>query len=91
MQIVSLGDNLHKMSNPVSPENKKKYFKILSAENCTQKLLKNGMIFFIISLNYCWQHYKFRDMIKNYFIFDPVQKRETSVTETLQVVRCHTL
>ena len=28
MQIVSNGDDLHEMSNPVFWENKKKYFKI---------------------------------------------------------------
>ena len=31
MQIVSIGDNLHEMSNPVFWEDKKKYFKMLSA------------------------------------------------------------
>ena len=36
MQIVSLGDNLHEMSNPVFWENKKKYFKMLFAESFTQ-------------------------------------------------------
>ena len=36
MQIVSIGDNLHKMPYPVSWENKKKYFKMLSAESFTQ-------------------------------------------------------
>ena len=37
MQIVSLGDNLHEMSYPVFWEkNKKKYFKMSSAENFTQ-------------------------------------------------------
>ena len=37
MQIVSIGDILNEMSNPVSWEkNKKKYFKILSAENFAQ-------------------------------------------------------
>ena len=36
MQIVSTGDNLHKMSKSVSGKNKKKYFKMLSAETFTQ-------------------------------------------------------
>ena len=38
MQIVSSGDNLHEMSNPVFWENKKKkkYFDMSSAENLTQ-------------------------------------------------------
>ena len=36
MQIVSIGDNLHEMSNPISWENKKKYFKMPVAENFTQ-------------------------------------------------------
>ena len=36
MQIVSWGDNLHEMSNPVFWEKQKKYFKMLSAENFTQ-------------------------------------------------------
>ena len=36
MQIVSLGDNLHELSNPVFEKNKKKYFKMSSAENFTQ-------------------------------------------------------
>ena len=36
MQIVSLGDNLHEMSNPVFWEKYKKYFKMSSAENFTQ-------------------------------------------------------
>ena len=31
-----MGDNLYEISKPVSLENKKKYFKILSAENFTQ-------------------------------------------------------
>ena len=34
MQIVSIGDNLQEMSNPVSWKNeKRKYFKMSSAEN----------------------------------------------------------
>ena len=37
----------------------------------------NDMIFFIVSLNWCCQH-EFRYTIKNHFIFDPVQKRETN-------------
>ena len=36
MQIVSWGDNLHEMSNPVFWGKKDKYFKLLSAENFTQ-------------------------------------------------------
>ena len=36
MQIVSWGDNLHEMSNPVFWEKQEKYFKMLSAENFTQ-------------------------------------------------------
>ena len=36
MQIVSNGDNLHEMLNPVFWKNKKKYFKMSSAENFTQ-------------------------------------------------------
>ena len=36
MQIVSNGDNLHEMSNPVSWENWEKYFKMSSAENFIQ-------------------------------------------------------
>ena len=36
MQIVSLGDNLHEMSNPVFWEKKEKYFKMSSAANFTQ-------------------------------------------------------
>ena len=36
MQIVSSGDNLHEMSDPVFWENKKKYFNMLSAEIFTQ-------------------------------------------------------
>ena len=35
MQIVSIGDNLHEMSNSVFWENKKK-INMLSAENFTQ-------------------------------------------------------
>ena len=33
MQIVSSGDNLHEMSNPVFWKNKKKYLNMSSAEN----------------------------------------------------------
>ena len=36
MQIVSTGDNLHEMLNPVYGENQKKYLKMLSTENFTQ-------------------------------------------------------
>ena len=37
MQIVSIGDSLHEMSNPVVWENKKKVFQYMSvAENFTQ-------------------------------------------------------
>ena len=36
VQIVSLGDNLHEVSNPISRKNKKKYFKMSSAEYFTQ-------------------------------------------------------
>ena len=33
MQIVSVGDNLHEMSNPIfSEKKKKKYFKLSSAD-----------------------------------------------------------
>ena len=36
MQIVSNGDNLHEMLNPVSGKKKKKYFNMSSAENFNQ-------------------------------------------------------
>ena len=36
MQIVSIGDNLHEMSNPVSRDVKKKNFKLSSAEDFAQ-------------------------------------------------------
>ena len=36
MQIISLGDNLYEMSNPVCWEKLEKYFKMSSAENFTQ-------------------------------------------------------
>ena len=36
MQIVSSGDNLHEMSKPIFGQNKKKYFKLSSAEFFTQ-------------------------------------------------------
>ena len=36
MQIVSIGDNLHEMSNPVSWEKYEKYFRLSPAENFTQ-------------------------------------------------------
>ena len=36
MQIVSIGDNLHEMSNPVFCEKQEKYQKMSSAENFTQ-------------------------------------------------------
>ena len=36
MQIVSIGDNLHEMSNLVFWEKLEKYFKMSSAENFTQ-------------------------------------------------------
>ena len=36
MQIVSNGDNLHEMSNPVSLGKQEKYFKMSSGENFTQ-------------------------------------------------------
>ena len=37
MQSISLGDNLHEMSNPIFSEKKKeKYFKMSSAEIFTQ-------------------------------------------------------
>ena len=40
MQIVSIGDNLHEMSNPAFWEKlkKKKKFKMLSSENFTQRV-----------------------------------------------------
>ena len=42
MQIVSIGDNLHKVSNPFFWEKiRKKYFKMLSAENFTQIAFKS--------------------------------------------------
>ena len=37
MQIVSNGDNLQEMSNPVFWEKQAKYFKMLSAEIFTQR------------------------------------------------------
>ena len=36
MQIVSIRDNLHEMSNPVSGKNKKTHFSMSRAENFTQ-------------------------------------------------------
>ena len=36
MQIVSTGDTLHEMSNPVFWEKQEKYFKMLSSEIFTQ-------------------------------------------------------
>ena len=36
MQIVSNGDNLHEMLNPVFLEEQETYFKMSSAENSTQ-------------------------------------------------------
>ena len=36
MQIVSIGDYLHEMLNPVFWEKQEKYFKMSSAENFTQ-------------------------------------------------------
>ena len=36
MQIVSTGDNLHEMSNPVFWEQEEKYLNMPSAENFTQ-------------------------------------------------------
>ena len=36
MQIVSLGDNLQEMSNPVLMEKQEKYVNLSSAENFTQ-------------------------------------------------------
>ena len=36
MQIVSLGDNLHEVSDPIVSENLEKHFKILSAEIFSQ-------------------------------------------------------
>ena len=36
MHIVSMGDNLHEISNPVSWEKYEKYFKMSSAESFTQ-------------------------------------------------------
>ena len=37
MQIISNGDNLHEMSNPVFSEKYEKYFKMSSAENFSQR------------------------------------------------------
>ena len=42
MQIVSIGDNLHEMSNPVFWKNKKKFINMLSAE-LAQKVVKVKM------------------------------------------------
>ena len=36
MQMVSNGDHLHEMSNPVSWKKYEKYFQMLFAENFTQ-------------------------------------------------------
>ena len=36
MQVVSIGDNLHEMSNSVFWEKLEKYFSMPSAENFTQ-------------------------------------------------------
>ena len=41
MQIVSIDDNLHKISNPVSWEKYQKYFKMSSGEHFTQVLSVN--------------------------------------------------
>ena len=40
MQIVSIGDNLHKMSKPVSAKIRKKYFKMSSAETLPRVVVK---------------------------------------------------
>ena len=36
MQIVSYGDDLHEMSNPIFLEKQQKYFKMSCAENIIQ-------------------------------------------------------
>ena len=38
MQIVSLGDNLHEVSNPIFQDKLEKYFKMLSAEAAQSNL-----------------------------------------------------
>ena len=44
MQIVSLGDNLHEMSNPVFWENKKNIINLPSAESA-QRVVKVNIAF----------------------------------------------
>ena len=39
MQIVSLGDNLHEVSNPIFKEKSEKYFKMSSSEIFTQQAM----------------------------------------------------
>ena len=51
MQIVSLGDNLHEMSNPVSPENKKKIFQNVVCWKLYPEIAKKWNDFF---LSYLW-------------------------------------
>ena len=58
MQIVSNGDNLHEMSNPIFWK-KQKYFDVLSAENFTQSARLNRQSHFTTSivrfyLGYLW-------------------------------------
>ena len=50
MQIVSIGDNLHEMSNPVFWE---KYFKMLSTENFTQSANWSVKVQILIKLLGC--------------------------------------
>ena len=53
MQIVSLGDNLHEMSNPVFWEKVRKIFQDISAE-FAQRVVKVKIALFIHMYYFIW-------------------------------------
>ena len=67
MQIVSVGDNLHVMSKPVTREkNKKEYFNLSSAEYFTQSAnnLSIKVFLFFFSSLYLWPYTDISTSIK---------------------------
>ena len=67
MQIVSNGDNLHEMSNPVSWENNKKKIINISSADLAQRVLKVNFISEMCAWDnhYCWPGTCSDDLVKN--------------------------
>ena len=74
MQIVSLGENLHEMSNPVLWKNKKSIINLSSAENA-QKVVKVNIYLFVIYVYFILQKVALQFPLSGEVSFEPVHNK----------------